>query len=89
MRDKHLKYLVCIYEAVGKQPFFYSDVAGVLMTEHKANGAVMRKFVKDKIVRVVSTDTTRRNGQAKPKYRLTQVGLEIARGERSRSGRCG
>lgn len=89
MKHRHWCYLDCIYRTVGTKAFYYSDVADILWCEHKINGAIMRKFTKDKVVKVVDTTTTRKNGQAKPKYKLTQVGLEIARGVRSRSGRCG
>ena len=81
--------MILIYETVANKPFFYEDVGTVLKTKYGVNGAIMRKLVSDKVVKVVNRTHKRTNGQIKPQYKLTLLGIEIIKGNRQRAGRYG
>jgi hypothetical protein len=84
MKYRHWQILDCMYSMVGENSFFYSDVGEILRCNYGINGAIMRKFVKDKIVRVVSTAAHHKNGDVKPKYRITPLGVTLVFNGRDR-----
>jgi hypothetical protein len=89
MKSRQQGYLTLIHEIVGTEKFFYKDVGGALKKKFGVNGAIMRKLVEDKVVRIVSKTHKRKNGQVMPQYRLTNLGVEIVQGIRQRAGRYG
>lgn len=89
MMSRQQGYLTLMYEIVGTEKFFYKDVGGALKKKFGVNGAIMRKLVEDKVVRIVSKTHKRKNGQVMPQYKLTNLGIEIVKGIRKRAGRYG
>jgi hypothetical protein len=89
MKHRQHNYLTMIHEIAGKKPFFYKDVGGSLKLKYGVNGAIMRKLVEDKVVKIVSKKHKRKNGQVMPQYQITNLGVEIVQGIRHRAGRYG
>lgn len=89
MKSRQQAYLKLMYEIVGTGAFFYKDVGSALKKKYGVNGAIMRKLVEDKVVRIVSKTHKRKNGQVMPQYRITNIGVEIVKGIRQRAGRYG
>jgi len=89
MKSRQQAYLTLMYEIAGTGTFFYKDVGAALKKRHGVNGAIMRKLVEDKVVRIVSKTHKRKNGQVMPQYRITNLGIEIVKGIRQRAGRYG
>lgn len=89
MKHRQQTYLQTIHEIVGVNPFFYSDVGGPLKFKYGVNGAIMRKLVADKVVKIVSKKHKRPNGQIMPQYKITLLGVDIVTGVRKRAGRYG
>jgi len=89
VKHRQQQYLAMIYEIAAKRPFFYKDVGGALKLKYGVNGAIMRKLVEDKVVKIVSKKHKRKNGQVMPQYQITLLGEDIVNGVRHRAGRYG
>jgi Tfp pilus assembly ATPase PilU len=89
MKHRQHNYLTTMYEIAGRKRFFYKDVGPALKLKYGVNGAIMRKLVEDKVVKIVSKTHKRKNGQVMPQYQITNIGVEIVNGIRHRAGRYG